>query len=83
MAQFLEPCPCPDCGEAAPRQLASAQLAFGARPTPAVKPKAGGKHRAGCGCCTPVARGGLKAEAATLGAPRRAKATSSSFLDRS
>jgi hypothetical protein len=40
-------------------------------------------HRTGCGCCTTTARKGLKAEAAALGAPKRAKApASTSFLDR-
>jgi putative FmdB family regulatory protein len=84
MAYFAEPCDCPECGHPAPRQLAAASLAAGSvsagAPVPA---KPGRPHRAGCGCCTPPVRKGLKAEAAVLGAPKRAPKTSSaSFLDR-
>jgi len=84
MARFAEPCDCPDCGEPAPRQLSVAALGAGGSSAAAPLPAAPGRpHRTGCGCCTPVARKGLKAEAAALGAPKRgAKAPSTSFLDR-
>jgi putative FmdB family regulatory protein len=84
MARFDEPCDCPECGRPAPRQLSAAALGMG---TPvATGPAAAAPsrpHRTGCGCCTTTARKGLKAEAAALGAPKRAKApASTSFLDR-
>ncbi|MBX3567114.1 MAG: zinc ribbon domain-containing protein [Rhizobiaceae bacterium] len=81
VALFAEPCACPACGHLSPRQLASAQLGFGAQPKAVAR--SGKAHRVGCGCCTPPARKGLKAEAVALGAPKRAKApASTSFLDR-
>ncbi len=84
MARFDEPCDCPECGQPSPRQLSVAALGMGAPlatgPAPATASR---QHRVGCGCCTPPARKGLKAEAAALGAPKRAKApVSTSFLDR-
>ena len=84
MARFADPCDCPGCGEPAPRMLSAAALGTGGDAAAAPLPAGPGRaHRVGCGCCTPVARKGLKAEATALGAPKGGpKAASASFLDR-
>lgn len=63
IAAFDQPCPCPECGLSAGRNLVSAPALGGGG---AVAPgPAGGfaatRHAGGCGCCAP--RRGLKAEA--------------------
>ena len=79
---YAEPCPCPACGAAAPRGLASARIATGAAPGAAI-PARGGGHRAGCGCCTPALGRAMRAEAVAAGAPRRGPAPAAgSFLTR-
>lgn len=79
---YAEPCACPECGAMAPRELAVAaiagrELSNGNAKAPLQR------HRPGCGCCGPAARAGLKAEAASAGAPRNGStAPASSFLTR-
>ena len=84
MARFADPCECPHCGELAPRQLSVAALGVGGVSTGPSSPVSGGAHRIGCGCCTPAARTGFKAEAAAAASEKPgSKAASRSFLDRS
>jgi putative FmdB family regulatory protein len=60
MAAFSDPCDCPDCGTASPRNLL-ASPSLGGNGAPAA---AGGTktHFGGCGCCKPSR--GLRADAA-------------------
>ena len=79
---YAEPCACPECGAAAPRELAVAGIAGrGSSNGNAKAPSL--RHRPGCGCCGPSARVGLTAEAASAGAPRNSSPPpAGSFLTR-
>jgi putative FmdB family regulatory protein len=79
---YAEPCACPECGAMAPRELAVAGIAGrGSSIGNATAPSQ--RHRVGCGCCGAAARAGLKAEAASAGAPRNGSAPPvASFLTR-
>jgi putative FmdB family regulatory protein len=59
LAAFAEPCACPDCGAAAPRDLLASPALGGGATTPgaASAPKT---HVGGCACCKP--RRGLRAD---------------------
>jgi putative FmdB family regulatory protein len=61
MAAFADPCDCPDCGTASPRNLL-ASPALGGTGAPAAAGPAK-SHIGGCACCKPPARG-LRADAA-------------------
>lgn len=62
MAEFEAPCPCPDCGEVAPRVMLTApaisamsrssRLAHAANERSAHEPRRSSGHGAGCGCCS-------------------------------
>ncbi len=85
MAAYADPCDCQICGVSAPRELSAAGLA-GVRSAGFAAPAgaASGRHRSGCGCCTPPLRTGLRAEAVAAGAPKRVGAAvpAGSFLTR-
>ena len=79
---YAEPCACPECGAMAPRELAVAGIA-GRGSSNGNAQASSGRHRLGCGCCGPAARGGLTAEAASAGAPRNgSRPPAGSFLTR-
>ncbi len=55
IAAFADPCPCPECGEAAPRTLTAPALGGGAvEPGNAANPFK--RHPGGCGCCAAPSR---------------------------
>jgi putative FmdB family regulatory protein len=59
LAAFADPCACPDCGAASPRNLlASPALGGSGSPASATPARA---HPGGCGCCKPAR--GLRADA--------------------
>ena len=62
MAQFRDPCACPECGAAAPRTILNAPAIAGGNPgsriahaatgpNGAPQHRAAAAHPAGCGCC--------------------------------
>lgn len=56
MAEFADPQPCPECGDAAPRVFLSAPaLGSGMSAGPAM-PTAARAHPGGCACCAPASR---------------------------
>jgi putative FmdB family regulatory protein len=58
LASFAEPCACPDCGAASPRNLL-ASPALGGSPALVAAASPGRSHAGGCACCKPR---GLRAE---------------------
>ncbi len=58
IAAFAEPCPCPGCGQSAPRTLTAPALGAGtsapAEPRAAASPFR--RHPGGCGCCAAPSR---------------------------
>jgi len=61
LAAFADPCHCPDCGTASPRNLLASPALGGSGPPMAAA--SGKNHFGGCACCKPPARG-LRADAA-------------------
>jgi putative FmdB family regulatory protein len=57
LADFAEPCPCPDCGRAAPRTLTAPALGAGtAKVEPGASASPFTRHPGGCGCCAAPSR---------------------------
>jgi putative FmdB family regulatory protein len=57
IAEFANPCRCPDCGKSAPRTLTAPALGAGtatAEPGAAASPFR--RHPGGCGCCAAPSR---------------------------
>jgi putative FmdB family regulatory protein len=83
---YAEPCACPECGAMAPRELAVAAIPGKGRSNGNAKASTTAslqRHRSRCGCCGSAARVGLKAEAASAGAPRNgSRSPAASFLTR-
>ncbi len=61
LAAFADPCDCPECGAASPRNLL-ASPALGGNGAPAAAKVGAKTHMGGCGCCKPTR--GLRADAA-------------------
>jgi putative FmdB family regulatory protein len=59
LASFADPCACPDCGAAAPRDLL-ASPALGGAAAPVAASPAPKAHVGGCACCKPSR--GLRAD---------------------
>lgn len=56
LAAFADPCECPECGTASPRNLL-ASPSLGGNGAPAAASSGGRNHIGGCACCKPPARG--------------------------